>query len=183
MPADIGKVDLRSMKTEKALDIAMFSLLNNRNFRKITVKDICGEAQISRATFYAHFIDKYNLLEYWLMYLKPEGINKDDCYEQIEKTVNQFIHKHATIIKNLIYDADDQTLDILFNSILSTFGFNAAKYDNGKTNPKYVVLSNFYVGGVFNYFLWQVKNKFPSDVMPMNVYLYEIITKFHEQNF
>jgi len=44
---------------------AVLKLLNRRNFEKITVNDICEEALVSRATFYAHFNDKYDLFKYW----------------------------------------------------------------------------------------------------------------------
>jgi len=53
------KDDIRIIKTNKALVAAMFLLLENRKFAQITVNDLCEEAQISRATFYTHFRDKY----------------------------------------------------------------------------------------------------------------------------
>lgn len=180
MTVNIRKEDLRSVKTEKALDIAMFSLLESRNFRKITVSDICTSALISRATFYAHFTDKYDLLRDWLICLKPENIKKTDSYELIEETVNQFVYKNALVIRNLVYDANDETLEIILDSVMSASNFAITKNVDGKRNPEYIVLSNFFAGGMFYYFLWQAKNKFPPDVKPMNIHLYEIIMKFYE---
>lgn len=178
MPISIEKEDSRSVKTAKALDDAMSSLLEERNFRKITVKDISDEALISRATFYTHFTDKYDLLKAWIIAQKPEGIGRGERYEIIEQTVNQLIDKNAIIIKNLLHSADDETLAILFDFILSTLALPDEQKSGEKTNSKYVVFSTFYAGGMFNYFLWQVKNKFPADVAPMNVYFYEIIAQF-----
>lgn len=44
--------------------IDSFILLSGKKpFSSITVKDITKEAQINRATFYNHFLDKYDLLE------------------------------------------------------------------------------------------------------------------------
>lgn len=180
MPVNIGKEDLRCVKTEKALNIAMFSLLENRNFGKITVSDICGEALISRATFYAYFSDKYDLLKDWLIHLLPENISNDEANDKMGKKVNCFISKNENIIKNLMYNADDETLGILFESILNTIDFSILKKDDGNTNPKYIVLSNFYAGGMLFYINWHVKNKFPSDIMPMNVHLDDLIMKFKE---
>lgn len=180
MTVNIGKDDLRSMKTEKALNIAMSSLLKSRNFGKITVSDICEEALISRATFYAHYIDKYDLLKDWLICLKPYKICKDTPFELAEKTINEFVHNNQAIIKNLLSNANDETLGVLFDSILAIFDFNVEKRINGKANPKYVVLSSFYVGGMLHYLMWHVENKFPSDAVPMNKYLYEVMEWFQE---
>lgn len=45
------KKDLRVVKTQRALIAAMSSLLERHKFKRITVRDICEEAQVSRATF------------------------------------------------------------------------------------------------------------------------------------
>ena len=178
MPVNIGKEDFRSKKTEKALDIAMSSLLESYNFRRITVKDICEEAMVSRATFYAHFLDKYDLLKTWLMHLKPDNINQDATYEQKEKAVNQFVHKNEKTIKNVAYGADKETSIILFNFMLSFLNITINKKNCDKPNPKYVVLANFYGGGMVSYLLWLIDNKFSPDVEPMNIYLHEIMEMF-----
>lgn len=180
MPAKIGKEDLRIIKTEKALHVALCALLENQNFNKITVSDICEKALISRATFYTHFTDKYDLLKYWLFNLKPDNINDIDTYEQIEKTVNQLIYDNEIIIKNLIDGADNETMEIIFNFILSTLDLSAEEKAGGKFSAQYIVLSNFYAGGIMYYLIWQVKHKFPADILPMNIYLYEVMEKFQE---
>lgn len=41
-------------------------LASEKKFEAITVKDISARAVVNRATFYGHFDDKYNLLEYLL---------------------------------------------------------------------------------------------------------------------
>lgn len=156
----------------------MFSLLESRNFGKITVSDICMEALISRATFYSHFIDKYDLLRDWLICLKMDNMTEFASYEQVEESVNRFVEKNSLVIKNLIYEANDETMTILFESILATLDLNVESIKDKKMNTKFVVLSNFYAGGILYYILWHVKNKFPPDVMPMNTYFYEIIEKF-----
>lgn len=180
MPSCIKKEDLRIIKTEKALNLAMFTLLERNSFGKITVRDICQEALISRAAFYAHYSDKYDLLKYWLIHFVLNNISIKDTYEQTEESINKFVHKNEKIIRNLIYDADSETLELLFEAVLSVLNFNAENNNYKKTDPKYIVFSNFCAGGMLYYLSWQVKNNFPPEVALMNIYLYELINKFRE---
>lgn len=43
---------------------SFFNLVSEKDFEKITVADITKGAQVNRATFYPHFNDKYELLDY-----------------------------------------------------------------------------------------------------------------------
>ena len=55
-------MDLRIIKTESSLKNALCNLVKERDFEKISVKDICEAAGINRITFYDHYKDKYDLL-------------------------------------------------------------------------------------------------------------------------
>lgn len=57
------KLDPRAMKTRQQIVDAFQQLIQTKHFEQITVKHITELAHINRATFYAHFIDKYDLLE------------------------------------------------------------------------------------------------------------------------
>lgn len=50
-------------RTDKAIMQAMVSLLKKKPFEKITVQDILDETPVTRATFYAHYHDKYEVVE------------------------------------------------------------------------------------------------------------------------
>lgn len=50
-------------RTDKAIVQALISLLNKKPFEKITVQDILNETPVTRATFYAHYRDKYDIAE------------------------------------------------------------------------------------------------------------------------
>lgn len=56
------KVDPRIKRTRKLLQQAFQELMTDRGFQDISVQDIADRAGINRATFYAHFEDKYDLL-------------------------------------------------------------------------------------------------------------------------
>ncbi len=55
--------DKRIIKTKKNLKNTFIKLLINKPFDKITIKEICNASDTSRVTFYAHYKDKYDLIE------------------------------------------------------------------------------------------------------------------------
>lgn len=55
--------DKRIKKTKKNLKETLISMLNEKPFEQITVKEICNTSDTSRVTFYAHYSDKYELAD------------------------------------------------------------------------------------------------------------------------
>lgn len=51
------------IRTDKAIMQALISLMREKPFEKITVQDILEETPVTRATFYAHYHDKYEIVE------------------------------------------------------------------------------------------------------------------------
>jgi AcrR family transcriptional regulator len=61
-----GKEDLRVRRTRKLLQTALMELTVQKGFEAVTVKDICEQAMVNRATFYRHYMDKYDLLDQYM---------------------------------------------------------------------------------------------------------------------
>lgn len=57
-----AKTDRRIAKTQNAIQSAFLEMLLKEGFDGITVKDITERANISRKTFYLHYMDKFDLL-------------------------------------------------------------------------------------------------------------------------
>lgn len=56
------KNNKRFRDTEIRMESVMLKLMKDTEFEKITVKKICEKANVNRSTFYAHFIDIYDML-------------------------------------------------------------------------------------------------------------------------
>lgn len=104
--------DLRVQKTRQAILTTFFELLQTKTFEQITIQDLCDKASIRRSTFYRHFNDKYDLLNYGIglmidhfraLYL-PE-INPDNprhFFEKLIKDILQFIYENKAIVRSVI---------------------------------------------------------------------------------
>lgn len=55
--------DPRVLRTRRLLEDALLSFASERPYTSVTVKDIAARAMVNRATFYAHFADKDDLLK------------------------------------------------------------------------------------------------------------------------
>lgn len=60
----MNETDPRVRRTRKLLHDALVELLQEKGFHAISVQDIADRSTVNRATFYAHFEDKYALLDY-----------------------------------------------------------------------------------------------------------------------
>lgn len=76
-----------AMRTKKKMASALKELMKTNSFEKITISDIADYAKIHRQTFYYHFQDRYELLD-WLLYqelLVPllTDLNFDNMYDKL----------------------------------------------------------------------------------------------------
>ena len=64
LPFEDEKTDPRARRTHEMIEQSFDELLAEKGFSSLSVQDITGRAGINRATFYAHFPDKYALLDH-----------------------------------------------------------------------------------------------------------------------
>lgn len=58
------RLDPRVKRTRELIQRSFVEIVDEKGFNSISVQDITARAGINRATFYAHFPDKYALLDY-----------------------------------------------------------------------------------------------------------------------
>ena len=61
------KHEITSMNTKKLLSSSLKKLMEHKKLSKITVSEIIADCGVNRKTFYYHFEDKYELLN-WIYY-------------------------------------------------------------------------------------------------------------------
>ncbi len=63
-PGRDAAIDLRVVRTRTAIQDAFTSLVSERGFDAVTVRDIAERAMVNRATFYRHYRDKHDLMRW-----------------------------------------------------------------------------------------------------------------------
>jgi AcrR family transcriptional regulator len=77
------KVDPRVKRTRGLILQSFMEILPEKGFQAVSIQDITDKAGINRATFYAHFPDKYALLDHSIHLLFRQEIEKrmlDACH-------------------------------------------------------------------------------------------------------
>ncbi len=100
-------------------------LLRKKEFDKISVIDICRESMVTRATFYAHYSDKYELLEDSISNVLLEPLEE---YRSREHKITSF-EEMFLVCEEVIHKIDEQRNvlgDILCKN--DSVGFYIRKY-------------------------------------------------------
>ncbi|MGH2627707.1 MAG: TetR/AcrR family transcriptional regulator [Anaerolineales bacterium] len=77
LTSETNKLDPRVRRTRQLLLRALQDLMAEKPFQSITVGDIAERATVNRATFYAHFDDKYALLEFSVREMFRERLRRE----------------------------------------------------------------------------------------------------------
>ncbi|WP_455683333.1 TetR/AcrR family transcriptional regulator [Thomasclavelia sp.] len=100
------KNNQRFHETEIRMESTMLELMKDTELERITVKRICEKAKVNRSTFYAHFIDIYDMLDKMETELHKELLesydDKDDYHIFSEESFIHFlehIKKHKYFYK------------------------------------------------------------------------------------
>ena len=86
------KHELNSQKTKEMLCDALISLSAKKTFSKITVSEIVNLCELNRKTFYYHFADVYDLLEWHLDNEIQNAISTFDPLFDLDATITYAIN-------------------------------------------------------------------------------------------
>lgn len=174
------KQDLRIKKTQRALALAMLTLLEMRSFGKITVNDLCAEAMVSRSAFYTHYEDKYALLSFCLdmlkqkMFVETEGMDiRSRIFDVLERTL-----ENVKVFRNLLMsELDMELMEMLRGAFHKDFELMLAKHQqDGDILPgPPEVISTYYASGITSAILYWVSQKTPYSVDVMADCLYALL--------
>lgn len=59
----MSKTDRRIIKSQEAIKKAVIELMSEKDFDDITIQEISDRANVGRGTVYAHYVDKFDLID------------------------------------------------------------------------------------------------------------------------
>lgn len=134
MALKLNEKDPRVIKTRRLIQEAIFNLSKVKNFDAITVSDIAQKAEINRSTFYAHFHDKYDLLD---------SIVSDQLEYFISKRIGDKLEITEEVIRNLILSICDYHEDLSQRCKYSYRSFASVIEIKAKAQLRQVMLTLF----------------------------------------
>ncbi len=159
----------RIIKTKNNLYKGLLLTMKNKPFEKITVSDICKEANTNRSTFYNNFNDKYDLLSALVNDLEEElkqklsqnevPINIKEYYinliSLLLEHINENIDTYSLVIK---YNNNNIASNILHDTILKNIAENIENHPLYNEEIPSEIITIFYVNGVISICLKYIKN-------------------------
>lgn len=151
--------DLRIIRTRKLLCTSLMELMQTTSFDSLTVNDICKKAMVHRATFYNHFNDKSDLLNYAIDEMQQVLFEKSVEHENYDSQKEMFMALVECVIDFMI--ENKRKLVLIYknsadklSSLISTTIAQSIKYLLGKNKYKqeYIlpldIIVNFFTGGI-----------------------------------
>ena len=171
------KMDIRVIRTQEQLIGSLIKLLADKNFEDLSVSEICDTAQVHRATFYKHFNDKYEFLNFCfdnelskISFDVPKALptveNIKENFMFFIKTTFEFIYSKKNLFSIILSKKFSVSLSASFTSAVHNYCLEKIDVILPGTNPERAELfaafySNAFVGVVMMY----AKNpdKYPLD--------------------
>lgn len=108
-------MDRRKKYTRMVLKDSMIKLLKDKQISEITVKEICELADVNRSTFYAHYLDLYDLLskmedevlEDMKAYLNDHNFKQAEEAIKMTEKILQYIVANKEITQILLHENAD----------------------------------------------------------------------------
>ena len=173
--------DLHKNKTKILLSNALKELLQEKPFENIKLIEICDRALVHKTTFYNHFEDKYDLLNYIIRDIQKTMLKKvednDDIikyYLDIAKEYITNIKENAYFYKALLISNQNGICSNIIHNIFVRDVIQNTKKHNINIPPNYV--ANYYVSGLFSVVSEWVMTDMKESEEDMISYIEKLIT-------
>lgn len=141
------KENRRVKMTKMLLNESFLKFLAEKPLARITIKEICEDADVNRSTYYAHFTDPYDQLKklesdimvdmtIYVDNIVTEGLHDDKKQRQIIKGILEYIQSKKYVFRVLLEKGGDFDLQ---HDILTFFGeriFQKEQFANVKAVKK-----------------------------------------------
>lgn len=177
------KESRKTRYTKMVLQDSLFELMEKKPIEKITIKELCENADINRTTFYAHYSDQYDLLakieNETISWAKDAIANltyKNDRHESINmlEGIFKYIVENSKNLKILMSERGDINFQKQIFTIVYTqcgISFSPAGYEGSNVRDEYFI---FVVNGSIGLLQHWLKNGMTKTAREMAEIIYNM---------
>lgn len=112
-----------SQITKKALAASLKKLLAEKPLEKITIADITDDCEVNRQTFYYHFQDIFDLVEWIYSYEATKALDGNKTYDTWQQgflRIFEYVLENKAFVKNTYHSISREHLErFLYNETYS----------------------------------------------------------------
>ncbi len=178
------KIMAESSVTKKAIADGFKKIMTKRSFEKITIADITSECGLNRQTFYYHFQDKYELLN-WIFYtdvIMPltDGLTIENWSEKLLKIL-LIIKDNAKFYTNAINTPyGDEFRDYFLKVITKVLDDILGQLTQGYSvnEPDIQFLSEFFAYGISGSVIKWIQTGMKESPEEISVHMKNLVNDF-----
>jgi AcrR family transcriptional regulator len=166
-PVKAKPVDRRIQRTQQLLRTALMSLIQEKGFESLSVQDIIDRANVGRATFYAHFDSKEDLLASGIDGLRASlrerqhralsATNGDDRLFAFSHELFAHANEHRAVFRAMTGKRSGAVIQQLLHKMLVDLVRDEVKLmfpSSAVRETPLEAISQFIGGGLFGLLIW-----------------------------
>ncbi len=140
----------RVQMTRRLIKEALIELMEDHEFSKITISEVCERADINRSTFYSHYRDTRDVLtdaEDDIIARLPKVDNSEENIRDAIKSVLSFIKENSELISIMVVKRkDDSFMQKLLSNVLARYEHLSKIKDEVMTRMAYTFCTSGIMG-------------------------------------
>lgn len=160
----MNKSEAKYHNTAIKMNEALFRLLDKKEFRDISILEICNEAGVNRSTFYAHYENTYDLLQETrdnfirkCLDIYPMDERRADMQSaRVETFVSEryivpylkFVKEHSKFFKVFVNNINDFNTDSFYQLLLEKLWIPSCESRGISDKTLITYMSKFYLNGM-----------------------------------
>lgn len=142
------------ISTKELLFLSFKEIAEKKNLEDISINNIVENCEVSRATFYRYFKDKYDLMDQYYQHQIREickALHESNDLQAMQMDFNDFVFENVSLFNNLgKYQGQNNFFDIIYSYCVNLHVEQAKKYYGNESIPEELLFAIFYhaSGGV-----------------------------------
>lgn len=176
------KLDRRVQRTHHLLHKALIELIMEKSYEQITVQDILDRANIGRATFYAHFTDKDDLLLHGLgeeqfdirHYLDEEALAVDEDKLLPTYAIFRHVQQVQPLYKAMLGSQGVELVKLVFHKHLIHMAEQRLKRHAPALSLPVPVVAHYLAGALMALLMWWLDQGLPHSPAEMDTMVQQL---------